>query len=536
MQVLGSRRGRFVTLALAAVAFVAAAAFAVLQLVDRPAVEAATPAPGGAVAEAAPEISFAVPDGEPLRDLRVTLDGEDVTARARGAGGRVVVRPGRLPQGRHEVEVRFTSDNVFARTVTRRWSFDVDTVAPALAVAAPRAGALRARRAVRFAGRAEPGAEVRVAVGDDEPRARGRAGEDGRWTAVARLPEGPVAATVTAVDRAGNATARRRDVVVDTTPPDLAVQAPAPGEQLTATAEPLVHGAVRSDDPRALTFSARVNGRPVATIAGADAEAPGGELGSAPAGGASGARLEIDGDRFAMAVGALPQGRNRIAVAARDRAGNVSRVTTVVHVDTTEELGGADLVAGARGEDVRALQRRLRDARAYPRRAKITGVLDPVTQASLKRYQKQRDLPRTGSLDRRTRDAMVGRIVVTLSQFKLRLIRDGKVWKTYPIAIGQPAYPTPTGTFDVIDKQVDPAWYPPDSPWAAELETIPPGPGNPLGTRWIGISAPAIGIHGTYAASSIGTAASHGCMRMHIPDVEELFEEVSLGMQVVIRP
>jgi len=62
------------------------------------------------------------------------------------------------------------------------------------------------------------------------------------------------------------------------------------------------------------------------------------------------------------------------------------------------------------------------------------------------------------------------------------------------------------------------------------------GPGNPLGTRWIGTSAPAIGIHGTYASSSIGTAASHGCMRMHIPDVEELYDQVTLGMRVIIRP
>jgi lipoprotein-anchoring transpeptidase ErfK/SrfK len=151
-------------------------------------------------------------------------------------------------------------------------------------------------------------------------------------------------------------------------------------------------------------------------------------------------------------------------------------------------------------------------------------------------YQRSRNIPVNGRVDERMRSAMVGRIVVSLSQRTLRLVRDGKVVKSYRIAIGQPAHPTPTGDYEIIQKQVDPTWFPPDSPWAEGLGSIPPGPGNPLGTRWIGTSAPAIGIHGTYADSSIGTAASHGCMRMHIPDVEELYEEVSLGMKVSIRP
>ncbi|MDX6647170.1 MAG: L,D-transpeptidase ErfK/SrfK [Miltoncostaeaceae bacterium] len=61
-----------------------------------------------------------------------------------------------------------------------------------------------------------------------------------------------------------------------------------------------------------------------------------------------------------------------------------------------------------------------------------------------------------------------------------------------------------------------------------------PGPGNPLGTRWIGTSAPAVGIHGTPADYTIGSRASHGCIRMHIPDVEKLYEQVTVGMEVDI--
>ncbi len=81
----------------------------------------------------------------------------------------------------------------------------------------------------------------------------------------------------------------------------------------------------------------------------------------------------------------------------------------------------------------------------------------------------------------------------------------------------------------------NPTWIPPNSPWAKGLEPIPPGPGNPLGTRWIGTSAPAVGFHGTPQDWSIGTAASHGCLRMHIPDVEKLYEQVQVGWTVEFK-
>ena len=134
-------------------------------------------------------------------------------------------------------------------------------------------------------------------------------------------------------------------------------------------------------------------------------------------------------------------------------------------------------------------------------------------------------------------------IVIDKSAFKLRLYRGttkrgGAVMKrvrTYPIAIGMPAYPTPTGNFSVIQKQKNPTWFPPDSRWAAGLGPVPAGRGNPLGTRWIGTSAPAIGMHGTPNPSSIGSMASHGCIRMYMGDVENLYERVVIGTRVFIR-
>jgi lipoprotein-anchoring transpeptidase ErfK/SrfK len=104
----------------------------------------------------------------------------------------------------------------------------------------------------------------------------------------------------------------------------------------------------------------------------------------------------------------------------------------------------------------------------------------------------------------------------------------------FGVATGQPSYPTPLGRFTIVSKQLNPWWYPPPSDWAAGLSPVPPGPGNPLGTRWMGLSVPAVGIHGTPDAASIGYSASHGCIRMNIADAEWLFERVSEGTAVFI--
>jgi lipoprotein-anchoring transpeptidase ErfK/SrfK len=125
-------------------------------------------------------------------------------------------------------------------------------------------------------------------------------------------------------------------------------------------------------------------------------------------------------------------------------------------------------------------------------------------------------------------------VVINRETLKLTLYRGAKRARTFPIAAGQPAYPTPTGHYSIIEKQVDPTWFPPTSPWAAGLGPVPPGTTNPLGTRWMGTSAPAIGIHGTPVASSVGTYASHGCIRMYIHDAEALYDQVEIGTPVVI--
>jgi lipoprotein-anchoring transpeptidase ErfK/SrfK len=125
-------------------------------------------------------------------------------------------------------------------------------------------------------------------------------------------------------------------------------------------------------------------------------------------------------------------------------------------------------------------------------------------------------------------------IVIMRETKKLRLFVDAKLVRTFGVATGQSSFPTPIGAYEIVTKQRNPWWYPPPSDWAADADPVPPGPGNPLGTRWMGISAPYVGIHGTPDAASIGYSASHGCVRMRIWEAEWLFNHVEVGTPVFI--
>jgi lipoprotein-anchoring transpeptidase ErfK/SrfK len=125
-------------------------------------------------------------------------------------------------------------------------------------------------------------------------------------------------------------------------------------------------------------------------------------------------------------------------------------------------------------------------------------------------------------------------IVINRGSNQLTLFNGSTVVRKFGAATGTAQYPTPAGTFSIAVMQKNPWWRPPDSDWARGKKPIPPGPGNPLGTRWMGLTAPLVGIHGTPDAASIGYSASHGCIRMHIPDATWLFERVDVGTPVVI--
>jgi lipoprotein-anchoring transpeptidase ErfK/SrfK len=125
-------------------------------------------------------------------------------------------------------------------------------------------------------------------------------------------------------------------------------------------------------------------------------------------------------------------------------------------------------------------------------------------------------------------------IVIRRSSNKLFLYEGMRYRRLFLVATGQHQYPTPLGRFSIVVKWKNPWWYPPNSPWAQGQKPVPPGPGNPLGTRWMGLSAPGVGIHGTPTDGSIGYSLSHGCIRMHIPQAEWLFNHVEIGTTVFI--
>ncbi len=113
-------------------------------------------------------------------------------------------------------------------------------------------------------------------------------------------------------------------------------------------------------------------------------------------------------------------------------------------------------------------------------------------------------------------------IVVSLEDRKLALVEDGQVKKIYPVAVGKPSTPSPEGTFTIARRVANPTYH-------HDGKTVLPGPHNPVGTRWMGLSTRGYGIHGTNEPHSIGKAASHGCIRMAKADLEEFYELVAVG-------
>jgi len=119
-------------------------------------------------------------------------------------------------------------------------------------------------------------------------------------------------------------------------------------------------------------------------------------------------------------------------------------------------------------------------------------------------------------------------LLISLPDHRLALIQDGQVKKVYVVAVGKEATPSPTGSFRIVARVVDPTYY-------HRGKVIAPGPGNPLGDRWMGLDRKGYGIHGTNAPQSIGKSASHGCIRMSKRDLEQLFTMVRVGDAVEIR-
>jgi lipoprotein-anchoring transpeptidase ErfK/SrfK len=174
----------------------------------------------------------------------------------------------------------------------------------------------------------------------------------------------------------------------------------------------------------------------------------------------------------------------------------------------------------------------------YPERTGIT-VLRPELTATIHRRLLANSRAPVTIRTRRTQPEMTHRafrstIVIHRGSNRLELFHFQRLRKRFRVATGEEVYPTPLGRFHIVVKWRNPWWYPPNSRWARGLKPVPPGPNNPLGTRWMGLSVPGVGIHGTPNGGSIGYSVSHGCIRMYIPDAEWLFNTVDIGTPVFI--
>ncbi len=205
----------------------------------------------------------------------------------------------------------------------------------------------------------------------------------------------------------------------------------------------------------------------------------------------------------------------------RHVAAAVDREPVNAHVDPASD--SLEVVAGKNGRKLRdvLLEKRLNAAvlnadADHTIAARTHSISPEVTKSEVAaRY------PSYLTLDRGT--------------FTLRLWENLKLAKSYTVAVGQEGLETPEGLYHIQEKEENPSWHVPDSAWAGDLagQVIPPGPADPIKARWMGIFEGA-GIHGTEETYSLGSAASHGCVRMSIPDVEELYDRVEVGTPIYI--
>jgi peptidoglycan hydrolase-like protein with peptidoglycan-binding domain len=457
----------------------------------------------------APQVLVPVEHAGNLGSRRATVDGKDARNLLRTTAKGLELELGNVPDGAHRVHVAAQPSRVFGDSLDATFTIHVDTHSPRLALDQAQSGW---HSASEISGRVEPGSSLALVAAGKRVIVHAKAGS---FALDPKLPDGRTTVKLIASDRAGNRSVISRTVAVDSTPPRIHIDR-VPG--VLGTAHPTLRGTL--DDASPVLVQAQLDGVSVA-LRGPDGKALLGEHAAA--------------GRFSLPLQRLAQGVHHLSITAVDAAGNTTTAEAgPFTVDSTERLRSSTVLSlGARGADVVQLERRLKAFGAY--KGPFTRFYNARTEAAVRAFQGSHDLPVTGIATPQLLQLSAERIVVHLTRFRVDLIRDGTSVFHAPIAIGMPAHPTPTGTYEVIVKIKNPTWVPPNSPWAAGLEPIPPGVSNPLGSRWIGTSAPNIGFHATPADYSVGHAASHGCMRMHRADVERLYDLVRVGTPVDIE-
>ena len=235
---------------------------------------------------------------------------------------------------------------------------------------------------------------------------------------------------------------------------------------------------------------------------------------------------------------ATPQIRRAIAYALAARPGTTVRLPVTLRRNRVAGWAAAlakrfdrsPVDSTLRLRNLRPWLSKDRPGRMLDRRTTTNAILDRLSTHSRRPIVAQAKAVKPAV----TRTSYGPIIVIRRDSKGLYLYNGMRLWRTFGVATGQSSYPTPVGRWSIVTMQRNPWWYPPNSDWARGEKPVPPGPGNPLGTRWMGLSAAGVGIHGTPDSASIGYSASHGCIRMHIPSAEWLFNHVDVGTPVFI--
>lgn len=435
------------------------------------------------------------------RDLGLRLGDEELPLSFCDIGFGLAQLSFNLPEGRHELVLRFDTlvpglERSYPLTVI------VDQTPPALEFAnqplLSLAQSATVAESVRLEGKVEPLARLYLGERELPLDAQGAFSQD--WPLLAGWNH----LLLRAEDQAGNPATRKLSIFRDTEDPEVTWRT-APG-YVFKEARARLEVSVADDGPVAGVTSL-VDGKAVSWHRKSATEWVG--------------MTEV-----------LPQGRHEVEMKVADRAGRMAASKREIVIDSSETLGEAVMALGARGEDAYQLNVRLTEAGYL--QGQVGSVFTSATRQAIEALQADQGLQVTGRADQPTLVALGPRIVVNLGRFELVLERPGQPNRRWSIASGAADFPTPTGRFVVHEKVVDPTWLPPDSEWARDAKPVEPGPDNPLGTRWIGLDWGGVGIHGTNAPWTVGSAASHGCMRMETSQVEELFALVEIGTPVVI--
>ena len=515
--------------------------------------------PTGVTKDHAPQLDFVV--AHPFRltasKVSVRIDGHAVapSAISVSSGGSVSVDTPRLADGRHDVSATVDGVGVLRLAMHHRWSITVDTVAPEVRTTSPapataddagtydEVGVVAITKLpITVTAKTEAGAGFSLA----SSRASVEPVHDGVSDSTTRsakitLPEGAQTLLVQSTDAAGNTGVQRIPVVVDTTAPAILGKVPALVKDAHLGLE------LRTTDAHGTRMTAQVDGKDVAdgdlevtdstppAAAGATAD----DAATATPTPTAGDTLPIAATYVLKVQDPLYEGRHTLQLTTTDSLGATRTIKRAFLVDAAETLdAAAGIKGGARGKDVTALQTELIRQEMTTKAAlgaEFTGRTYGLrTKAAVQKLQQSKGVAADGVAGADTLAALTLKLVVDRAAHTLTLYRAGAVVKTWGVAVGSPQYPTPAGSFKIQSMQENPTWTPPDSVWAKGAKAIGPGPDNPLGTRWMGIDG-TVGIHGTNSPASIGFSVSHGCIRMRIPDVEDVFSRVRVGTPVEVR-